>query len=105
MSAHPLPDTYGATRDALQRVATHVLARRRFELCGKLGLRATPGGFGTPACGQDHEVIRLSGTALVRETTGPAAATTSLDLRAASLADAAALVGVDLVQPFEGGRR
>src|SRR5438093_1388828 len=39
------------TRGALQRVATHVLARARFLSTGKFGLRATPGGFGTPAFG------------------------------------------------------
>jgi len=100
---HPLPDTYTATRDTLQRVATHILARRRRQLCGKLGLRATPGGIGTPACGSDHEVLRISGTRLVRERTGSAARTTSLDLAAATLAEAAALAGVELGTPFEAG--
>ena len=36
------------TRDELQRIATHVLARARFAATGRFGLRATPGGFGTP---------------------------------------------------------
>lgn len=97
------PETYAATRGALQRVATHVLARRRATLCGKFGLRATPGGIGTPACGPNHEIVRTSGTRLIRELTGEAAQTVSLDLTAATLAEAAALVEVDLDAPFDVG--
>ncbi|MBL8775228.1 MAG: hypothetical protein JNK12_04835 [Acidimicrobiales bacterium] len=102
-SLHPLPETYASTRDALQRVATHVLARRRFALSGKFGLRATPGGFGTPACGPEHEVVRVAGTHLARERTGDTNTTAALDLRSATLAEAAALVEVDLDAPFEAG--
>lgn len=104
MTLRPLPDPFAATRDALQRVATHVLAHRRHDLCGKIGLRATPGGIGTPACGPDHEVLRISGTRLVRERTGDnGARTTSLDLVTATLDDAATLGGVDLRAPFSAG--
>lgn len=99
----PLPAAYTETRDTLQRVATHILARRRHQLCGKLGLRATPGGVGTPACGPDHETLRISATTLVRERTGAAGATTSLNLVGATLGDAAALAEVDLAAPFEAG--
>ena len=102
-SLEPLPETYASTRDALQRVATHVLARRRFTLSGKFGLRATPGGFGTPAYGPEHEVVRVAGPYLVRERTGDAGTTATLDLRGATLAEAAALVDVDLDAPFEAG--
>ena len=98
-----LPASYSATRDALQRVATHVLARRRHALSGTFGLRATPRGFGTPASGPEHEVVRVAGTRLVRETTGTTAATRSLDLAGATLRQAAELVGVDLDAPFEAG--
>ncbi len=99
----PLPDSHVATRDALQRVAVHVLARRRHALTGKFGLRATPGGIGTPAAGPDHEVVRTDGAWLVRERTGPTSSTQVLDLRSASLADAAALVEVDLDADFSVG--
>jgi hypothetical protein len=93
-----LPSTFEATRSALHRVAAHVLARRRRELSGRIGLRATPGGIGTPAIGadHDHEVLRTAGRWLVRERTGDAASTEVLDLATASLGDAAALVGVGL---------
>lgn len=103
MSLQPLPPTYAATRGELQRVATHVIARRRFAGCGKFGLRATPGGFGSPACGPDFETLRIAGSVLVRETTDSAAVTRSLRLDGASLADAAELAGVDLGEPFETG--
>ena len=99
----PLPDSFATTRDTLQRVATHILARRRHQLCGKLGLRVAPGGIGTPSCGPDHEVLRISGTRLIREVTGSAARTTALDLAAATLEDAAELADVDLSAPFDAG--
>lgn len=103
MSLPPLPTGYSDTRDELQRVAIHVLARARFEGSGRIGLRATASGFGTPAFGADHEVLRVSGTTLVRETAGAVTATTTIDLRAAGLADAAAFAGVDLADPFAAG--
>lgn len=103
MTLHALPASYATTRDTLQRVATHVLARRRHQLCGKFGLRSTPGGIGTPACGPEHETVRIAGTRLVRERTGSAACTTSLELVDATLADAARLADVDLAAPFEAG--
>ena len=103
MKLTPLTETFATTRDSVQRVATHVLARRRYDLCGKFGLRATPGGIGTPASGPDHEVVRIAGTVLIRERTGSDARTTSLDLTTATLAEAAALVSVDLTTSFEAG--
>jgi hypothetical protein len=103
MTLQPLPTTYATTRDTLQRVATHVLARRRHQLCGKFGLRATPGGVGTPACGPEHETLRITGTRLVRERTATRARTTSLELVDATLADAAHFADVDLTTRFEAG--
>lgn len=103
MKLAPLPPTFVATRVAMQRVATHVLARRRADLCGKFGLRATPGGIGTPASGPEHEVVRIAGVTLHREVTGSEARTATLDLVGATLAEAATLVGVDLDADFQAG--
>jgi hypothetical protein len=103
MDLAPLTPEHEATRLELQRVAVHVLARRRHARTGRFGLRATPGGIGTPAMGSDAEVVRTSGTVLARERTGDAASTQVLDLRTASLADAAALVEVDLQAEFSAG--
>src|SRR3954471_16573636 len=36
------------TREALHAIAEHVLAPARYAATGHVGLRATPGGFGTP---------------------------------------------------------
>ncbi|HEX6569308.1 MAG TPA: hypothetical protein VF015_09080 [Acidimicrobiales bacterium] len=62
-----VPPTYEATRRSLHAVAEHVLAAALHRATGRIGLRATPGGFGTPA----HEVdgverrLRVEGTDLV----------------------------------------
>ena len=103
MSLAPLPESTAATRASLQRVAVHVLARRRSAVTGKFGLRATPGGFGTPAFGPEHEVVRVAGPYLVRERTGGSSRTATLDLRSATLSQAADLAEVDLAQPFAAG--
>lgn len=99
----PLPPTYSTTRDALQRVAVHVLARRRKDLIGKFGLRAGPDGIGTPASGPEHEVLRTSGSLLLRERTGAEASTSSIDLSTATLRTAAAFADVDLGAPLDIG--
>src|SRR5262245_39683695 len=89
------------TRLGLQRVATHVMARARHRATGKFGLRATPGGFGTPAFGPDIEVLRVDGPLLVRETAGNA---TAIALDGATLAALADFATVDLKDPFDVGR-
>lgn len=88
------------TRDALHRVATHVLARARHAATGKFGLRATPGGFGTPAFGPDVEVLRVDAGELVRERGGRAAVT---PMSGQTLAELAAFAGVDLTAAFSAG--
>ncbi|HXT42492.1 MAG TPA: hypothetical protein VN748_00015 [Pseudonocardiaceae bacterium] len=100
----PLPASFAATRETIHRLAAHVLARRRYAVSGKFGLRATPGGIGTPAFGPEHEVLRITTTTLLREQTTATAATIWLDLSRATLADAATLAGVDVSQTFEVGQ-
>lgn len=99
----PLPAPWSETRADLQRVAVHVLARRRAALVGKFGLRAAPGGIATAAAGPEHEVVRTAGAWLLRERTGASASTESLRLTGATLADAARLVEADLDEPFDVG--
>ncbi|MDP1819253.1 MAG: hypothetical protein Q8K58_05090 [Acidimicrobiales bacterium] len=99
----PLPPSFAATRDALHRLAVHVLARRRKALTGRIGLRAAAGGFATPAMGPDAEVLRTSGAWLVHERAGAEAGTRTLDLATATLAEAAAFAGVDLTQDHDVG--
>jgi hypothetical protein len=61
-----LPSTFVATREALHAAAEHVLAPVRHAANGKIGLRYTFGGFGTPYFGHDEQ-LRVEGTDLVAE--------------------------------------
>jgi hypothetical protein len=96
------PSILRSTRRELHRVATHVLARRRFDATGRFGLRATPGGFGTPAFGPPDcvEVVRVAGSSLVHEVGGQLRVVT---IDGATLAELAATVGVDLGREFRAG--
>jgi hypothetical protein len=89
-----------STRSELHRLATHILARRRFDVSGRFGLRASPGGVATPAFGAGPEVIRVSGTTLVREVAGQA---TSVPITGSTLRRLAAFSGVDLDTVFSAG--
>ena len=97
------PSTLASTRQDLQRVATHILARRRHDVCGRFGLRATPGGIGTPAFGPPDalEVVRTSGGSLVHE---HGARLQVVPMQGATLADLAAVVDVDLAADFTVGK-
>ena len=92
-----------STRRDLQRVATHILARRRHSVSGRFGLRATPGGIGTPAFGPSDalEVVRTSGTALVHEL---GERLRVVPMEGATLMDLASLVDVDLTSDFDVGK-
>ncbi len=104
ITLNALPDSHGATMEALQRVATHVLARARHTATGRFGLRATPGGFGTPSFGPEATRLRVSAGRLLRETTGAdGASTTAIPLDGASLAELAAFAGVDVTAAFSAG--
>ena len=96
---HRLPDTYATERRTLQVVATHVIARRLHDATGRFGLRATPGGFGTPqfeTSDTGRERLRLAGDRLVRERLDPTASTTSTPVDGVTLAELAAFAGVRL---------
>lgn len=86
----PLPDGFAETRDALHRLASHVLAPARKAVTGRIGLRATPGGFGTPPFG-DGQRLRVEGASLILERAGE-----SDVIGITSLAEAAHAAGVTL---------
>jgi hypothetical protein len=88
------------TRTALHMVATHVLARRRHQVTGRFGLRATPGGFGTPAFGDAPEVVRVAGGCLVHEIGGTSARAA---IQGATLRQLAQFAGADLDAEFSCG--
>jgi hypothetical protein len=89
-----------ATRHQLHLVATHVLARRRFDASGRFGLRASPGGFTTPAFGEGPETIRVAGLALVREV---GVDSVSAPMTGSTLRRLAEFAGVDLEAAFSAG--
>jgi len=82
----PLPARFADTRDALHRVAEHVVAPRRHQANGKIGLRYTYRGFGTPFFDDDHQVRVEDGELVDRNRRH----------RLTTLAAAAAFVGVEL---------
>jgi hypothetical protein len=94
------PSAYSATVEVLHRVAAHVMGRRRFEVSGRFGLRATPGGFGTPAFGPDPEVVRLAGGLLVHEAGGVAS---WVRVDGSSLRELARFAGADIDADFSCG--
>ena len=67
MNFHPLADDWPAQREALRRVATHVLAQARFRHDGLFDLMPLPGGFGTPMAGERRERVRLVGGSIFLE--------------------------------------
>lgn len=97
-TAPVLPEGFAATRTAIQAVAAHVLARRRRQVTGRIGLRPSPGGIATPAFGDDAEVLRTDGDLLVHERAGRARC-----VRMTDLATCAELAGVDLSEPLDVG--
>lgn len=99
-----LPDSFPATRDALQRVAVHIVARARSQATGRFGLRATVGGFGTPEFGDDLVRVRVSGALLVRESGGTERATSAaIAIDGSSLGGLAELAYVDLASDLDVG--
>ena len=103
MPLAPLPDGYGATRLVAQRVGAHVMARSRHAVTGRIDLAPMSGGFGAPAFGDDHCVVRLSGGLLVVERTGATATTRSMPVDGSTLAAMAQLVGAELSKDFDVG--
>jgi hypothetical protein len=60
----PAPDTLPTTRVSLHGLAERVISPARARANGKIGLRYTRGGFGTPFFGADVQ-IRVRGTELI----------------------------------------
>jgi hypothetical protein len=90
----PLPPTFATSREGLHRLACFVIAPGRLARAGEIGLRATPGGFGTPPF-DDGTTIAVRGAELVvGDRTSPIT----------TLRDGAALVGIELSATPDVGR-
>lgn len=68
MTLGPLPPSFIQTRNALHQIAFFAIAPARYKEAGRMGLKATPGGFGTPEF--DGRVARVEGEFLVHEEQG-----------------------------------
>ncbi len=68
MKLEPLPNNLVETRDALHQIAFFAVSPARYKAVGRMGLAATPGGFGTPEF--DGRIARVDGTLLVHEQNG-----------------------------------
>lgn len=89
------------TRDELHRIATHVLARGQRPSTGRIGLRASPGGFSTIPFGDDRTRLRVSAVTLIREST--TAPTRAIRIDGRSLAELADFADIDLTTEFSAG--
>ena len=78
-----LPGTYQETVKALAQVAFFVMAPARYEVQGKIGLRYTLGGLGTPFFGSDRQ-IRIENRHLVVQVGGKAEAAEITTIRRAA---------------------
>jgi hypothetical protein len=88
----PPPPAFAATRDALHRLAEHVVSPVLQRANGEIALRFTRGGFGTPFFGNDVQ-LRVEGD-LLHIQIGDRVETSALT----SLAAAAGFVGFDLTR-------
>lgn len=86
----PVPEGWAETREAMRRLACYVLSPARKAANGKIGLRYTYRGFGTPFFGADEQ-LRAEGPSLIRQR-GESAELIPIT----SLAEAAAFAGVTL---------
>lgn len=81
MRLQHLPETYVATREGLHQIAFFAIAPVRYRSEARMGLTATPGGFGTPRIGET--VARVDGSALVLESGAGVASQQITTVRAA----------------------
>jgi hypothetical protein len=79
---NPLSDTYTHTREHLHQLAFFAISPARQRAVGRMGLRPTPGGFGTPPF--QGRVARVDGTLLVHEESGNTATQKISTVRAAA---------------------
>lgn len=85
----PLPDGFAGAREEFHRLAFYVLSAARERATGKIALRYTMDGFGTPFFGADRQ-IRVAGIDLIVQEGAHATARPITTLEAA-----AALAGID----------
>jgi hypothetical protein len=88
----PLPSTYPETREALRTLACFVVAPARKAVDGRIGLRSTGEGFGTPPFGRAARRVVVHGAQLVVDEGGRPVERAAIT----TLSDAARVAGVEL---------
>ncbi|MEX1038647.1 MAG: hypothetical protein WDZ96_07320 [Acidimicrobiia bacterium] len=78
----PLSDSFAVTREHLHQLAYFALSPARHSVEGRMGLRPTPGGFGTPEFG--GRIARVEGALVVHEDGGNVATQPISTVRAAA---------------------
>jgi hypothetical protein len=63
----PVPEQLVSTRLALHRLAEQVISPAREQATGRIGLRSTPGGFGTPVFAEGIQIRVLGGQLIVQQ--------------------------------------
>lgn len=82
MTLRELPRRFAATREAFHQVAFFAIAPARYKSVGRMGLKDTPGGFGTPEFA--GQIARVEGDLLIHENDGNIASQTISTIRAAA---------------------
>jgi hypothetical protein len=82
MTLAPLPSSFTTTREALHQIAFFAVSPARYRSHGRMGLTATPGGYGSPEF--DGRVVRVEGALLVDTQNDNVATQTITTIRAAS---------------------
>ncbi|MGH8913229.1 MAG: hypothetical protein ACRDZM_01785 [Acidimicrobiia bacterium] len=82
MRVGPIPDDFQFARDQLHQIAFYAIAPARYDAMGRMGLRPTPGGFGTPEF--EGRVARVEGGLLVHEQDGNVATQSISTIRGAA---------------------
>ena len=82
MNLVPLPDSLETTRNSLHQLAFFAVSPARYKAVGRMGLEATPGGFGTPE--YEGQVARVDRNLLVFENGESVATQTMTTIRAAA---------------------
>lgn len=95
--ALPAADTLADTRLSLHALAEHVLCAARHRVNGKIGLRFTRAGFGTPFFGA-AEQVRIEGATLVC-TASSLSSSSETRTELTTLGAAAAAVGIEAGAP------
>lgn len=92
-----LPDEYDMTRRSLHQIAFHVVAPARHAITGKLGLRFTLHGFGSPFFGEEEQ-IRVENGRLVYQTSDEVRS-----VEPGTLAEACEFSGIPYRESWFGG--